>query len=62
MKESVAMFVNAILKNKFAKYKSVFDETLLAMFLHRLKVVSLAFTLEMPSQEMNYLESKDLLD
>lgn len=47
-KESVAMFVNAILKNKFAKYKAVFDETLLTIFLHRLKVISLAFTLSLP--------------
>jgi hypothetical protein len=47
-KESVAMFVNAILKNKFAKYKAVFDETLLSIFLHRLKVISLAFTLSLP--------------
>ncbi len=39
MKESVCMFLNAILKNKFAKYKSTFDETLLGLFLHRLKVI-----------------------
>jgi len=56
------MFVNAVLKNKFAKYKAVFDDTLLGLFLHRLKVLSLAFTLELPDQELNYLESKDLLD
>lgn len=47
-KESVAMFVNAVLKNKYAKYRAVFDETLLAIFLHRLKVLSLAFTLSLP--------------
>mgnify|MGYP006950272810 CR=1 FL=1 len=56
------MFVNAILKNKFAKYRTVFDETLLAIFLHRLKVLSLAFTLCLPQPELNYLESKDILD
>jgi hypothetical protein len=56
------MFANAVLKNKFAKYKVVFEETLLGLFLHRLKVVSLAFTLEMSEVELNYLESKDILD
>lgn len=62
MKESVAMFLNAILKNKFAKYKSTFDETLLGLFLHRLKVVQLALTLETEDMELNYLESRDILD
>jgi len=41
------MFINALLKNKYAKYKPIFDETLLGLFLHRLKVISLAFILEM---------------
>jgi hypothetical protein len=45
MKESVCMFLNAILKNKFAKYKSTFDETLLGLFLHRLKIIQLGLTL-----------------
>ena len=62
MKEETAMFVNAVLKNKFAKYKVVFEETLLGLFLHRLKDVSLAFTLELSEVELNYLESKDILD
>jgi hypothetical protein len=56
------MFVNAVLKNKFAKYKTVFDETLLSLFLHRLKVMSLVYTVDLPFQEVNYLESKDILD
>lgn len=47
VKESIAMFANAVLKNKFAKYKTVFDDTLLGLFLHRLQVHSLAFTLEL---------------
>lgn len=42
------MFVNAVLKNKFAKYKTVFDETLLGLFLHRLKVMSLVYTIDLP--------------
>lgn len=54
--------MNAVLKNKFAKYKSVFDETLLGLFLHRLQVHSLAFTLELSQTELNYLESRDIID
>lgn len=45
MKESICMFLNAILKNKFSKYKSTFDETLLGLFLHRLKIIQLGLTL-----------------
>ena len=56
------MFINAILKNKFAKYKSIFDETLIGLFLHRCKALSLAHTVEMREYEVNYLESKDILD
>ena len=56
------MFLNAVLKNKFAKYKSTFDETLLGLFLHRLKVVQLAVTLQIQEVELNYLESRDILD
>ena len=35
------------MKNKFAKYKQVFDETLLGLFLSRLKVLSLSQQLEL---------------
>lgn len=62
MKESLAMFMNALLKNKFAKYKSTFDETLLGLFLHRLKAIPLAVSLEIDQTELNYLESRDILD
>ena len=41
------MFCNAVMKNKFAKYRQVFDETLLGLFLNRLKVLPLAHQLEM---------------
>jgi hypothetical protein len=56
------MFINAVLKNKFAKYKQVFDETLLSLFLHRCKALCLLQTIEMNNSEVNYLESKDILD
>lgn len=33
------------MKNKYAKYKQVFDESLLGLFLNRLKILSLAHSL-----------------
>jgi len=62
LKDSISVYVNALLKSKFAKYKQIFDDTLLGLFLHRLKVLQLAFTLNLPAAELNYLESKDILD
>ena len=38
-KETLCFFMNAILKNKFCKYRPVFDETLLGLFLSRMRVV-----------------------
>lgn len=61
-KDILVLYVNAIVKNKFAKYKQVFDETLLGLFLSRLKVMSLFNMLELSQPEVNYLESKDILD
>ena len=60
--EAVALFVNALLKNKFAKYRQVFDELLLALFIHRLKILPFAATLDLQGFELNYLESRDILD
>jgi hypothetical protein len=60
--ETVAMFVNALLKNKFAKYKHVFDEILLGLFTHRLKILPFATTLGLHVYELNYLESSEILD
>jgi hypothetical protein len=50
------------MKNKFAKYKQVFDETLIGLFLSRLKIISLANSLELSVPELNYLQSKDILE
>ena len=35
------------MKNKFSKYKQVFDEALLGLFLSRLKIICLAHRLEL---------------
>lgn len=46
-KEIICLYVNAVVKNKFAKYKQVFDETLLGLFLSRLRILSMLSTLEL---------------
>ena len=56
------MISNALIKRKFSKAKPVFDETLLGLFLSRLKVIGLAHSLELRKYELNYLESKDILE
>ena len=61
-KECIVLFINAIMKNKFSKYKQVFDEALLGLFLSRLKIICLAHRLELQQHEINYLESKDLIE
>lgn len=50
------------MKNKFAKYKQVFDETLLGLFLSRLRIITLAHSLDLSETQLNYLESKDIMD
>lgn len=54
-KEIIVLYANAVMKNKFAKYKQVFDETLLGLFLSRLRIISLANSLELSVPELNYL-------
>ena len=62
-KDAVAIISNALLTQKTAKYKKqVFDEMLLGIFLHRLKILNVANVLELTPTEMNYLESKDIVD
>ena len=56
----MCFFINAILKNKFCKYRQVFDETLLGLFLSRMRV--LPFTTSLKLKELNYFESKDILE
>ena len=61
-RECLTLYANAVMKNKFAKHKQVFDETLLGLFLSRLKILTLAHSLDLSQTEMNYLESKDIID
>jgi hypothetical protein len=54
--------MNAILKRKFAKYKQVFDETLAGLFMSRMSILPLLFSLNLTKEEIFYLESKDILE
>lgn len=61
-KEVVTFYMNAILKRKFTKYKQVFDETLLGLFLSRMSILGILFSINLKKEEYIYLESKDILD
>ena len=61
-KESLALCVNALIKRKFSKQRPVFDEILLGLYLSRLKVIGLANSLSLLGHEINYLESKDIIE
>ena len=56
------MVLNVLIKNKFAKYKQVFEEVLTGLFLSKMRVLGVAHTLELQQTELNYLESKDIMD
>lgn len=53
--------MNALLKRKFTKYKQVFDETLLGLFLSRMSILGIVFSISLKKEEYIYLESKDIL-
>ena len=54
--------MNALLKKKFTKFKQVFDETLLGLFLSRMSILGILFSLNLRKEEFIYLESKDILE
>lgn len=54
--------MNTILKRKPQKNKSVFDETLLGLFLSRMKILGIVYSLNLSKEEFFYLESKDILE
>lgn len=65
-------FSNTLLRRKFSKQKHVFDETLIGLFLSRLKVLPIVNAIASFGQaskqkyfrdcEINYLESKQILE
>lgn len=71
-KDNLVFFSNTLLRRKFSKQKHVFDETLIGLFLSRLKVlpianavVNLGHALKqrfLGECEVNYLESKQILE
>lgn len=50
-KEMLTFFINTLLKRKMHKYRSIFEETLLGLFLSRLKVLPLIHALGLKKEE-----------
>jgi hypothetical protein len=71
-KDNLVFFTNTLLRRKFSKQKHVFDETLIGLFLSRLKVFPIMNSIHdlgrslnqrlIKESEINYIESKDILD
>ena len=71
-KDNLVFFSNTLLRRKFSKQKHVFDETLIGLFLARLKVLPIVNAMTSAGQvwkqkffrdcELNYLESKQILE
>lgn len=45
-KDNLVFFCNTLLKRKFSKLKHVFDETLIGLFLSRLKILPVAKSIQ----------------
>jgi hypothetical protein len=54
--------MNALLKRKSQKEKSIFDEVLMGLFLSRMKILGIVYSLNLSKEEFFYFESKDLLE
>ena len=71
-KDNLVFFTNTLLRRKFSKQKHVFDETLIGLFLNRLKVFPIMNSIYDLGKSLNqklikesdvtYIESKDILD
>jgi hypothetical protein len=61
-KEHLTFFINTLLKRKMHKYRQVFDETILGLFLSRMSILGLVYSLNLKKEEFYYLESKDILE
>lgn len=61
-KEVIILYMNAILKRKFRKQKQIFDETLLGLFLSRMQIMGILFSLNLKKEEIFYFESRDILE
>lgn len=58
----ICFYVNTLLKRKILKYKQVFEETLLGLFLQRMSVINMVHNLGLKGEEYFYIESKDILE
>ena len=54
--------MNAILGRKYQKHKQVFEETIQGLFLSRMAILGIVFSLNLKKEEFICLESKDILD
>ena len=72
-KDNLVYFSNTLLRRKYSKQKHVFDETLIALFLNRLKIfpivnsmINFGHSSEKQSllkdYEINYIQSKNILE
>jgi len=61
-KEFLTFYLNTILKRKMHKYRSVFEEALIGLFLSRLRILGVVPNLNLKKEEYFYLESKDILE
>ena len=51
-----------MLKRKFCKHKQIFDETLLGLYLSRMSIMEILFSLGLKAEEIIYIESRDILE
>lgn len=61
-KEMICFYMNTLLKRKILKYKQVFEETLLGIFLQRMSVLNMVHNMGLKGEEYSYIESKDILE
>jgi hypothetical protein len=54
--------MDTLLRKKLHKYKEVFDESLLGLFLSRMSILGIVHSLNLKKEEYFYLESKDILE
>ena len=57
----LVFYVNTLLKKKLSKHREVFDETLLGLFLSRMAVLGIVYSLNLKREEFFYLQSVDVL-
>ena len=60
-KEVITLYMNALIKKKINKHKEVFEETLTGLFLARMSVLGIVYSINLKTEEFFYLQSIDIL-